>query len=118
MLRHRQVAASPVRSASANLGGRSADLVADTIAQLARAGPRADAEQACPSPHRWGTMLVATVTWRGTRSPWSLGKVHCEITTVSGTAALTPRRTATPSPVLRAPTATPSTSPSPEAAQD
>lgn len=87
MLRTRQVAASPVRSASATWTV-IAKLVADTVAQ-ASALFRGEAEQALSAAEAVGRMLIAAGHLE--RHPITLvaGKVHCEITTVSGTAALT-----------------------------
>lgn len=87
MLRTRQVAASPVRSASATWTV-IANLVADTVAQSS-ALSRDEAEQALSVAETVGRMLIAAGHLE--RHPLTLvaGKVHCEITTVSGTAALT-----------------------------
>ncbi|WP_223165336.1 hypothetical protein [Lentzea indica] len=64
------------------------DLVADTVAQSAGLS-REEAAQAMAAAEPVGRMLVAGGHLR--RHPVTLvaGKVHCEITTVSGTAALT-----------------------------
>lgn len=87
MLRTRQVAASPVRSASATWAVL-ANLVAETVAQSSLL-TRAEAEQALSAAESVGRMLVAAGHLE--RHPITLvaGNVHCEITTVSGTAALT-----------------------------
>lgn len=86
MLRTRQIAASPVRSASATWAV-IADLIADTVA----ASPvlsRTEAEDALHAASAVGRVLIAA--GHLDRSPITLvaGTVHCEITTVSGTAAL------------------------------
>jgi len=87
MLRTKQVAASPVRSASATWTV-VANLVADTVAQSSLL-PRDEAEQALSAAETVGRMLIAAGHLE--RHPITLvaGNVHCEITTVSGTAALT-----------------------------
>ncbi|WP_154676162.1 hypothetical protein [Amycolatopsis benzoatilytica] len=86
MRRTREVAASPMRSASATWSV-IAELVADTVAQSSGLS-RDEAVQAMSAAEAVGRMLVA----RGHlhKHPITLvaGKVHCEITTVSGTAAL------------------------------
>lgn len=87
MLRNRTVAASPVRGASATWQVIT-DLVADTIATSASLS-RSEAEQAMAVAAPAGRLLVAG--GHLDRHPLTLvaGLVHCEITTVSGTAALT-----------------------------
>jgi hypothetical protein len=87
VLRTRQVAASPVRSASATWTV-IAQLVADTVAQSS-ALSRDEAEQALSVAEAVGRMMIAAGHLE--RHPITLvaGKVHCAITTVSGTAALT-----------------------------
>jgi len=87
MLRYRTVAASPVRGASATWQVIT-DLVADTVAPSA-ALSRAEAEQAMSVAAPAGRMLIAG--GHLDRHPLTLvaGLVHCEITTVSGAAALT-----------------------------
>ena len=87
MLRTRQVAASPVRSASATWTV-IANLVADTVAQSA-ALTRDEAEQALLAAEAVGRMLIAAGHLEQHPIILVAGKVHCEITTVSGTAALT-----------------------------
>lgn len=86
MLRTREVAASPVRSASATWTV-IANLVADTVAQSS-ALSRDEAEQAMSVAELVGRMLIAAGHLE--RHPITLvaGKVHCEINTVSGKAAL------------------------------
>jgi hypothetical protein len=86
MLRYRTIAASPVRSASATWQA-IADLVADTIA-MSSALSRTDAEEAMSAAAAAGRMLVAG--GHLDRYPLTLvaGRVYCEITTTSGTAAL------------------------------
>jgi hypothetical protein len=80
------VAASPVRSASSTWSV-IADLVADTVAQSSVLS-RDEAVQAMSAAEAVGRMLIAGGHLH--RHPITLvaGKVHCEITTVSGTAAL------------------------------
>ena len=87
MLRTRQVAASPIRSASATWTV-IANLVADTVAQSSVL-TREEAEHATSAAEPVGRMLIAAGHLE--RHPITLvaGNVHCEITTVSGTAALT-----------------------------
>jgi hypothetical protein len=65
-----------------------ADLVADTVAQ-ASALSRDDAEQAMSSAEAVGRMLVAAGHLQQHPVTLIAGTVYCEITTVSGTAALT-----------------------------
>lgn len=87
MRRTRQVAASPVRSASGTWAV-IADLVADTVAQSS-ALSRDEAVQAMSAAEAVGRMLVAAGHLQQHPITLVAGKVHCEITTVSGTAALT-----------------------------
>ena len=96
MLRYRSIAAAPVRSASATWQV-IAGLVADTIATAA-ALSRAEAEQAMSAAAQAGRTLVAG--GHLDRHPLTLiaGLVHCEITTVSGTAALTAEENLNPVP--------------------
>jgi len=96
MLRYRTVAASPVRSASATWQVIT-DLVSDTIAASA-ALSRSDAEQAMAAAAPAGRMLIAG--GHLDRHPLTLiaGLVHCKITTVSGTAALTAEENLNPVP--------------------
>jgi hypothetical protein len=96
MLRYRTVAATPVRSASATWQVIT-DLVTGTIAAAATL-PRSDAEQAMAAAAPAGLMLVAG--GHLDRHPLTLiaGLVHCEITTVSGTAALTAEENLNPLP--------------------
>lgn len=96
MLRTRQVAASPVRSASATWTV-IANLVADTVAQSSLL-TRAEAEQALSATESVGRMLIAAGHLE--RHPITVvaGNVHCEITTVSGTAALTVEENLNPIP--------------------
>lgn len=86
MLRSRLIAAAPVRSASATWQVIS-DLIADTIAVSATC-TRDEAEAAMKAAAPAGRMLVAG--GHTDRMPLVLvaGLVHCEITTISGTAAL------------------------------
>jgi nucleoid-associated protein YgaU len=87
MLRCRTVAATPVRSVSAAWQVIT-DLVADTI-EVSNVLSRSDAEQAMAAAAGAGRMLIGG--GHLDRHPLTLiaGLVHCEITTVSGTAALT-----------------------------
>jgi hypothetical protein len=96
MLRYRSIAASPVRSASATWA-IIAELVADTI-DKSSALSRADAEQAMAVAAPVGRMLIAG--GHLDRHPVTLvaGGVHCEITTASGTAALTAEENLNPVP--------------------
>jgi hypothetical protein len=96
MLRTRQVTASPVRSASATWTV-IANLVADTVAQSSLL-TREEAEQSLSAAETVGRMLIAAGHLE--RHPITLvaGNVHCEITTVSGTAALTVEENLNPIP--------------------
>lgn len=96
MLRHRTVAASPVRGASATWQIIT-DLVADTIAVSAGIS-RSDAVQAMAAAAPVGRMLIAG--GHLDRHPITLvaGLVHCEIVTMSGTAALTVEENLNPIP--------------------
>jgi hypothetical protein len=96
MLRYRTVTAAPVRSASATWRVIT-ELVAETVAASA-ALSRADTEQAMAVAAPAGRMLVAG--GHLDRHPLTLiaGLVHCEITTVSGTAALTAEENLNPVP--------------------
>lgn len=87
MLRYRSIAASPVRSASVTWQVITG-LVADTIA-VSAALRGSEAEQAMSVAASAGRMLIAG--GHLDRHPLTLvaGLLHCEITTVSGTAALT-----------------------------
>ena len=87
MLRYRTIAASPVRSASATWQVITG-LVADTIA-VSAALSASEAEQAMSVAAPAGRMLIAG--GHLDRHPLTLvaGLLHCEIATVSGTAALT-----------------------------
>ncbi|RKS07020.1 hypothetical protein DFP74_2671 [Nocardiopsis sp. Huas11] len=87
MRRTRQVAASPVRSASETWAVIS-DLLADTVAQSS-ALSRDEAVQAMSAAEAVGRMLIAAGHLHKHPITLVAGKVHCEITTVSGTAALT-----------------------------
>lgn len=87
MLRTRQVTASPVRSASATWAVL-ANLVADTVAQSSLL-TREEAEQALSAAEPVGRMLIAAGHLEDHPITLVAGNVHCEITTVSGTAALT-----------------------------
>lgn len=87
MRRTREVAASPVRSASATWTV-IADLVADTVAQSSSLS-RDEAVQAMSAAEAVGRMLIAGGHLHKHPITLVAGKVHCEITTVSGTAALT-----------------------------
>jgi hypothetical protein len=86
MLRYRTIAASPLRSASATWQVIT-DLIADTVA-TSSALSRADAVEAMSVAAPAGRMLVAG--GHLDRYPLTLvaGLVYCEITTVSGAAAL------------------------------
>ncbi|RSS97517.1 hypothetical protein EF919_03495 [Streptomyces sp. WAC02707] len=96
MRRTREVAASPVRSASGTWAVIM-DVVADTVAQSS-ALSRDEAVQAMSAAEAVGRMLIAADHLQ--RHPITLvaGKVHCEITTVSGIAALTLEENLTPVP--------------------
>jgi hypothetical protein len=96
MLRYRTIAAAPVRSASATWQIITS-LVADTIATAA-ALSRSEAEQAMSAAAPAGRMLVAG--GHLDRHPLTLiaGLVHCEITTASGTVALTAEENLNPVP--------------------
>jgi hypothetical protein len=96
MLRYRTIAAAPVRSASATWQVITA-LVADTIATSATL-TRSEAEQAMSGAAPAGRMLIAG--GHLDQHPLTLitGLVHCEITTVSGTAALTAEENLNPVP--------------------
>lgn len=87
MRRTREVAASPVRSASATWTVIT-DLVADTVAQSS-ALSRDEAVQAMTAAEAVGRMLIAGGHLHKHPITLAAGKVHCEIITVSGTAALT-----------------------------
>jgi hypothetical protein len=96
MLRHRSIAASPMRSAAATWQVITA-LVADTIATSTLLS-RAEAQQAMSVAAPVGRMLIAG--GHLDRYPLILvaGLVHCEITTVSGTAALATEENLNPIP--------------------
>jgi len=96
MLRRRTIAASPRRSASATWQVIT-DLVADTIAKSSSLS-RADAEQAMSVAAPAGRMLVAG--GHLDRHPLVLvaGAVYCEITTISGSEALTAEENLNPVP--------------------
>ena len=96
MLRYRTIAAAPVRSASVTWQVITG-LVADTIATSA-ALSRSEAEQAMSVAAPAGRMLIAG--GHLDRHPLTLvaGLVRCEITTVSGTAALTAEESLNPVP--------------------
>ena len=96
MLRNRTIAASPVRSASATWQVITG-LVADTIATSA-ALSRSEAEQAMSVAASAGRMLIAG--GHLDQHPLTLvaGLVHCRISTVSGTAALTAEENLNPVP--------------------
>jgi hypothetical protein len=96
MLRTRTIAASPRRSSSVTWQVIT-DLVADTIAKSSSLS-RADAEQAMSVAAPAGRMLIAG--GHLDRHPLTLvaGAVHCEITTISGTAALTAEENLNPIP--------------------
>lgn len=87
MRRAREVAASPVRSASATWTV-IADLVTDTVAQSSSLS-RDEAVQAMSAAEAVGRMLIAGGHLNKHPITLVAGKVHCEITTVSGSAALT-----------------------------
>lgn len=96
MLRRRTIAASPRRSASVTWQVIT-DLVADTIARSSSLS-RADAEQAMAVAAPAGRMLIAG--GHLDRHPLTLvaSAVHCEITTISGTTALTAEENLNPIP--------------------
>jgi len=96
MLRHRTVAASPVRSASAAWQVIT-DLVADTIATSASLS-RVEAQQAMSAAASAGRMLIAGGHLDHHPLVFVAGVVHCEITTVSGAAALTAEENLSPIP--------------------
>jgi hypothetical protein len=85
--RTREMAASPVRSASATWTVIT-DLVADTVAQSSSLS-REEAVQAMSAAEAVGRMLIAGGHLHKHPITLVAGKVHCEITTVSGPAALT-----------------------------
>jgi hypothetical protein len=85
--RTRQVAASPVRSASGTWSV-IADLVADTLAQSS-ALSRDEAVQVMSVAEAVGRVLIAAGHLHKHPITLVAGSVHCEITTVSGTTALT-----------------------------
>lgn len=87
MRRTREVAASPVRSASATWSV-IADVVAGTVAQSS-ALSRDEAVQAMSAAEAVGRMLIAGGHLHTHPITLRAGKVHCEITVVCGTAALT-----------------------------
>lgn len=96
MLRHRTIAASPLRSASESWQVIT-DLVADTIAASAYLD-RTDVIAAMSKAAAAGRMLIAG--GHLDRHPLTLtaGSVHCEITTVSGASALTTEESLGPVP--------------------
>jgi hypothetical protein len=96
VLRYRTIAAAPVRSASETWQVITG-LVADTISTAAVLSP-SEAEQAMAVAAPAGRMLIAG--GHLDRHPLTLitGLVHCEITTVSGTAALTAEENLNPVP--------------------
>jgi hypothetical protein len=96
MLRFRTITSSPVRSASSAWQVIS-DLVADTVAASASLS-RSEAEQAMLAAAPAGRMLVAG--GHLDRHPLTLvaGLVRCEISTVSGSAALTAEENLSPIP--------------------
>ena len=96
MLRHRTVAASPVRSASATWQV-IADLIADTIATSASLS-RTEAQQAMSAAAPAGRMLVAGGHLDHHPLVLFAGLVYCEITTVSGIAAFTTEENLNPIP--------------------
>lgn len=87
MRRTREVAASPLRSASVTWSV-IAGLVADTVAQSSGLS-RDEAVQAMSAAEAVGRMLVAGGHLHKHPITLVAGEVHCEVTTVSGTAALT-----------------------------
>jgi hypothetical protein len=96
MIRYRTIAAPPARSAFAAWQVIT-DLVADTVAMSDKLA-RADAERAMAAAAPAGVMLIAG--GHLDRHPVTLiaGLVHCEITTVSGTAALSTEENLNPVP--------------------
>ncbi|WP_201247720.1 MULTISPECIES: hypothetical protein [Frankia] len=81
------MAASPVRSASATWTVIT-DLIADTVAQSSSLS-RDEAGRAMSAAEAVGRMLIAGGHLNKHPVTLVAGKVHCEITTVSGAAALT-----------------------------
>lgn len=96
MRRTRRVAASPVRSASGTWAVIS-DLVADTVAQSSVLS-RDEAAQAMSAAEAVGRILIAAGHLQRQSITLVAGKVHCEITTVCGTAALTLEENLSPVP--------------------
>lgn len=96
MLRHRTVAASPVRGASATWQTIT-ELVADTI-DTSDSLSRAEAQQAMSVAAPAGRMLIAGGHLDHHPLVLVAGLVHCEITTVSGVAALTTEENLNPIP--------------------
>lgn len=87
MLRYRTVAASPLRSATATWQV-IANLVTETLAKAASLSI-ADAEEAMSVAAPVGRLLIAGGHLDRHAVTLIAGAVHCEITTVSGTEALT-----------------------------
>lgn len=96
MRRARQVAASPARSASGTWAV-IADLVADTLAQSS-ALARDESMRAMAAAEGVGRMLIAAGHLQQHPITLVAGAAHCEITTVSGTAALTLEENLSPVP--------------------
>jgi hypothetical protein len=86
MIRYRTVAASPARSASAAWQVIT-DLVVGTVTMSGELA-RADAEQAMATAAPAGVMLIAGGHLDQHPVTLIAGLAHCQITTVSGTAAL------------------------------
>lgn len=86
MRRARELAASPVRSASATWAVMT-DLVADTMA-CSSSLARDEAVQAMSAAEAVGRMLVAGGHLQKEPIVLVAGNLYCEMTTVSGTAAL------------------------------
>lgn len=96
MLRHRTIAASPVRSATATWQVIT-DLIADTIATSDLLS-RAEAQQAMSVAAPTGRMLVAGGHLDHHPLILVVGLVYCEITTVSGGAAFNTEENLNPIP--------------------
>lgn len=96
MLRHRTIAASPLRSAS-DTWQVITDLVADTIGKSTHLS-RAEAEQTMVAAAPAGRILIAGGHLDQHPVTLIAGAVHCEITTISGTPALTAEENLNPIP--------------------
>jgi hypothetical protein len=87
VLRRRSIAGAPVRGSSATWAV-IADLISDTLA-VSPTLSRSDAEQALAAAAGAGRMLIAGGHLAEHPLVLVAGDLHCEITTVSGTPALT-----------------------------